>query len=154
MSKTNFEVDRENLEVRITRVFDATPERLWQAYTEPEQIRVWWRNTTIDKLEVRVGGAWRFVDHGENGDEEYAFRGEFTEVDEPHKLVRTFEIELWAGFVMTESVTLEPQANGKTLVTIVSKYDTIDDLERMVNSGMEKGATTGIERLAKLVETV
>ena len=152
MSKTNFKVDRENLEVRITRVFKATPERLWQAYTVPEQVAEWWRNTTIDKLDVRVGGAWRFVDHGKNGDENHGFRGEFTEVDEPHKLSRTFEYEPWAGHVMVESVTLEAQDGGQTQVTIVSKFENIEDLENMVKSGMETGAVAGIERLAKIVE--
>jgi uncharacterized protein YndB with AHSA1/START domain len=152
MSKTNFEVDEANLEVRITRVFDATPERLWRAYTEPEQITQWWLNTEIDKLDVRVGGAWRFVDRGQGDGKEHGFRGEFIEVDEPRKLVRTFEYEPWAGHVMTESVTLEPQTDGKTLVTTVSKYENIDDLQGMVKSGMEKGAVAGIERLAKVVE--
>jgi hypothetical protein len=37
-------------------------------------------------------------------------------------------------------------------MTTVSKYDNIDDLEGMVGSGMEKGATAGLDRLAKLVE--
>lgn len=153
MSKTTFAVDRDQLEVRITRVFNATPERLWQAYTDPEQIAQWWLNTEIDKLDLRVGGAWRFVDRGQGDGKEHGFRGEFTEIDEPRKLVRTFEYEPWAGHVMTESVTLEPQADGKTLVTTVSKYASIDDLDGMVKSGMEKGATAGIERLAKVVET-
>jgi uncharacterized protein YndB with AHSA1/START domain len=152
MSKTKFEVDKDNLEVRITRVFDATPERIWQAYTDPEQIKQWWLNTEIDKLDVRVGGAWRFIDRGQGDGKEHGFRGEFTEVDEPRKLARTFEYEPWAGHVMTESVTLEPQEGGKTLMTTVSKYANFADLEGMVNSGMEKGATVGIERLAKLVE--
>jgi uncharacterized protein YndB with AHSA1/START domain len=153
MSKTKFEVDKEKLEVRITRVFDATPERLWRAYTDPEQITQWWLNTEIDKLDVRVGGAWRFVDRGKNGKEEHGFRGEFTEVDEPRKLTRTFEYEPWAGHVMTESVTLEPQGDSQTLMTTVSKYANLADLEGMVGSGMEKGAAAGIERLAKVVET-
>lgn len=153
MSKTKFEVDKNSLEVRITRVFDATPERLWQAYTDPEQIKIWWRNTTVDKHELKVGGKWRFVDHGKNGDEEHGFHGEFKEIEEPRKLVRTFEYEPWAGHVMTESVTLEPQGDGKTLMITVSKYANLDDLEGMVNSGMEKGATAGVERIAKLVES-
>ncbi|HEY5442819.1 MAG TPA: SRPBCC domain-containing protein [Candidatus Saccharimonadales bacterium] len=152
MSKTNFEVDKEKLEVRITRLFDATPERLWRAYTEPDQIVQWWLNTEIDKLDMRVGGAWRFIDRGQGDGKEHAFRGEFIEIDEPHKLTRTFEYEPWAGHVMTESVTLEPQADGKTLMTTVSKYKNLADLEGMVGSGMEKGASAGIERLAKLVE--
>ena len=102
---------------------------------------------------MRVGGAWRFVDRGQGDGKEHGFRGEFVEIDEPRKLVRTFEYEPWAGHIMTESVTLEPQAGGKTLMTTVSKYANTADLEGMVNSGMEQGATAGIDRLAKLVET-
>ena len=57
MAEATFAVDKDKLEVRIERVFDATPERLWQAYTDPEQIVQWWEHTTIDKLDVRVGGS-------------------------------------------------------------------------------------------------
>jgi uncharacterized protein YndB with AHSA1/START domain len=153
MSKTKFEVDKDNLEVRITRTYNATPERLWRAYTTPEEITQWWQNTTIDKHDFKVGGQWRFIDRGKNGNEEHGFRGEFQEIDEPHKIVRTFEYEPWAGHVMTESVTFEPQDDGQTLVTIISKYSNLDDLEGMVQSGMEKGSTAGMERIAQLVES-
>jgi uncharacterized protein YndB with AHSA1/START domain len=152
MSKTKFEVDKDNLQVRITRVFDASPERLWQAYTEPDQITQWWQNTDIDKHDFKVGGQWRFIDRGQKGDEEHAFRGEYKEIDEPRKIVRTFEYEPWAGHVLTETVMFEPQDGGKTLVTTTSTYDNLQDLEGMVQSGMEKGATAGMERIAKLVE--
>ena len=152
MAKTKFEVDKDKLEVRITRVYKASPQRLWQAYTDPEEIAEWWRNTTIDKHEFRVGGQWRFIDHGKNGDEEHGFRGEYKEIDEPRRIVRTFEYEPWAGHVLTESVNFEPQGDGQTLVTTVSKYANLEDLEGMVASGMEKGATAGMERIAKLVE--
>jgi uncharacterized protein YndB with AHSA1/START domain len=151
MPETKFEVDRANLEVRITRVFKATPERLWQAHTDPDQIAKWWDKTVIDKFELKVGGAWRFVSNGDDG-QEHAFKGVFKELDEPKKIVRTFEYEPWAGHVMVESVIFEPTADGLTKQITVSKYDNLDDLEGMVNSGMEGGATTGLERLAKLVE--
>lgn len=151
MSDTKFEVDKDNLEVRITRVFEATPQRLWKAFTDPEEIPKWWDDTKVDKHDLKVGGAWRFVSGGQDG-QENAFHGEFKEIDEPHKLVRTFEYEPWAGHVMTESVTFEPQGDKATLVTTVSKYANLDDLEGMVNSGMERGAASGQDRLAKLVE--
>ena len=151
MAQTDFEVDKENLEVRITRVFDATPERMWQAHTDPEQIQKWWSDTAIDKFELKVGGAWRFVSRG-GGNSEQAFNGIFKELDEPNKIVRTFEYEPWAGHVMTESVTFEALPGGKTKQVTVSKYDNIGDLEGMVGSGMEQGATIGLDRLAKLVE--
>ncbi len=152
MSETKFEVDKEKLEVRISRVFNAPPEKVWRAYTDPELIAQWWQNTEIDKYDLRVGGAWRFIDRGQGDGKEHAFRGEFTEIDEPHKLARTFEYEPWAGHVMNESVTLEPTGDGKTQMVTVSKYANLEDLENMVKSGMERGATAGVERLAKVVE--
>lgn len=151
MSDTKFEVDKDNLEVRITRVFDATPERLWQAHTQPDQIAQWWDKTTIDKFELKVGGVWRFVSAGDDG-QEHAFNGVFKELDEPRKITRTFEYEPWAGHVMTESVTFEAQPDGKTKQITISKYANLDDLNGMVGSGMERGATAGLDRLAKVVE--
>lgn len=152
MAKTKFEVDKEKLEVRITRVFNAPIEKLWQAYTDPEMIAAWWRNTTIETHDFKVGGKWRFIDHGENGDESHAFNGEFKEIEEPNKIVRTFEYEPWAGHILVETLTLVPQGEDQTLMTTVSKYDNLQDLEGMVASGMERGAVAGIERIAKLVE--
>lgn len=152
MAKTNFEVDKDNLEVRITRVFDATPERMWRAFSDPKEVAQWWRNTTIDKHEFKVGGAWRYIDKGQGDGKEYPFNGVYKEIDEPRKISRTFEYEPWAGHGMLETVTFEPQADGKTLVTSIAKYANLDDLNRMVQSGMEHGAVAGFERIAKLVE--
>ena len=152
MAETKFVVDKEKLEVRISRVFKASPERVWKSYTDPKEIAIWWRNTTIEQHDLRVGGKWRFVDHGQNGDENHAFSGEYKEIDEPRKLSRTFEYEPWAGHVLVETVTLEPHGDGQTLMNTVSKYENLDDLEQMVQSGMEKGAVAGIERIAELVE--
>lgn len=153
MSQTDFVVDKDNLEVRITRVFNATPERMWQAHTDPEQIPQWWDNTKVDTFELKVGGVWRFVGLSTDGAEN-AFNGVFKELDEPNKIVRTFEYEPWAGHVMTETVIFEPTPDGKTTQITISKYENIGDLEGMVGSGMERGATSGLDRLAVLVEQV
>jgi uncharacterized protein YndB with AHSA1/START domain len=150
MANHTFTVDKDRLEVRIERVFNATPERLWQAHTDPEQIPKWWSDTKVDKFDLKVGGAWRFVS-GEKG--EYAFHGEFKEIDEPHKIVRTFEYEPMAGHVMVESVVFEPTPDGKTKQVTVSKFANVDDLNGMVSMGMEQGSGEGLDRLAKLVET-
>jgi len=153
MSKANFEVDKEKLEVRITKVFNAPPQRMWQAFTTPEEIAKWWDKTTIDKHDFKVGGQWRFVSKDdEDPNKEHGFKGEFKEIDEPKKIVRTFEYEPWAGHIMLETVTFEAMPDNQTKMVTVSKYDNLDDLNGMVNSGMERGATAGLDRLAKLVE--
>ncbi|HEV2412250.1 MAG TPA: SRPBCC domain-containing protein [Candidatus Saccharimonadales bacterium] len=151
MSKTEFTVDKDKLEVRISKVFKATPERLWQAHTDPQQIVKWWNDTNVETFELKVGGRWRFVSEGWDGKEQ-AFRGEFKEIDEPNKLSRTFEYEPKAGHIMLETVTFEALPDGTTRQTTISKFDNLDDLNGMVSYGMEKGASEGLERLAKLVE--
>ncbi len=72
---------------------------------------------------------------------------------EPQKIVRTFEYEPWAGHVMTETVEFKVQEGGKTLMLQTAKYANLQDLEGMVGSGMERGATAGLDRLAELVES-
>lgn len=151
MSKTEFVVDKESLEVRMIRVFNATPERMWRAHTDSADIVRWWEDTEVDKLEVKVGGAWRFVSQGPDG-KVHAFRGEFKELDKPNKIVRTFEYEPIPGHVMVESVVFEAQPDGKTKQLTVSKFDNLDDLNGMVGMGMEHGAEAGLDRLAKVVE--
>jgi len=152
MSKTNFVVDKDNLEVRITRVFNCTPERLWKAHTDPEEIVQWWADTKVDVLEPKVGGKWRFVSSGEMNGQPNAFRGEFKELDEPRKIVRTFEYEPFPGNVLTETVLLESLGDKQTKQITISKYENLQQLEGMVGMGMERGATSGLDRLAKLVE--
>jgi uncharacterized protein YndB with AHSA1/START domain len=151
MAKSSFNVDKDKLEVRITRLFHTTPERLWRAHTTPKDIVKWWTDTKIDKLELKVGGAWRYVSEAQDG-QMHAFRGEFIELDEPHKIVRSFEYEPVAGHVMIETVTFEPQTDGSTKQMTVSKFANLDDLNGMVSMGMEYGSQEGLERLAKLVE--
>ena len=108
-------------------------------------------DTRVDTHDFKVGGKWRYVSDGQDG-KEHAFRGEFKEIDEPRKIVRTFEYEPVAGHILVESITFEPEESGKTKMVNISKYDNIGDLEGMVNSGMEGGALSGLDRLAVLVE--
>src|SRR5690348_7414328 len=81
-------------EIEISRTFDAPRWLVWEAFTKPEHVRNWlgprrlWM--PVCEMDVRPGGAWRFVHKGEDG-QEHHFRGEFLEVVQPERLVRTFE---------------------------------------------------------------
>lgn len=58
-------------DILATRVFDAPRELVWKLWTEPEHIARWWGPTgfrnTIDTMDVRAGGEWRFIMHGPDG---------------------------------------------------------------------------------------
>ena len=81
-------------EIRMTRLFDAPRQLVFEAMTKPEHVRKWWgcisdgHRVTVCEIDLRVGGKWRFVHAGPEG--EYpAFYGEYKEIDAPGRLVYT-----------------------------------------------------------------
>ena len=83
-------------EIVAERIFDAPPERVFAAYTEPKLIPEWWGprgvTTTVDKMDARPGGDWRFVCRDPDG--ETAFRGTYREITPTERVSETFE---WEG---------------------------------------------------------
>jgi uncharacterized protein YndB with AHSA1/START domain len=141
-------------EIVMTRVFDAPRELVFKTCTNPDLIPQWWGpkglTTTVDKMEVRPGGVWRFVQRGPDGNE-YAFNGVYREVVPPERVVDTFEFEGMPGHVMLETVTFE-EHEGKTTQTVTSLFQTAEDRDGALNSGMEKGAAETMGRFAKLLQ--
>ena len=140
-------------EVITERVFDAPRDRVYAAFTDPELIPQWWgrrRTTTlVDKLDVRPGGAWRFVERNSDGSEN-GFRGTFREVTPPESLVYTFEWEGMPGHVVVDTVTFE-DLDGRTKVTNTSLFHTTEERDGMLESGMEKGLNESYEQLDELL---
>ena len=143
-------------EVIITRVFDAPRNHVFRAYTDPKLIPQWWGperyTTVIDKMDVRPGGLWRFVQHDAEGNK-YAFHGVYHEVLSPERIVDTFEFEGMPGHVSLETATFEA-IGDKTKVTARSVFQTVEDRDGMVGSGMEKGVLDTMDRLAELLVTL
>jgi uncharacterized protein YndB with AHSA1/START domain len=143
-------------EIQMERVLDAPRELVFKALTDPELIPKWWGRrkdtTTVDKMEVRPGGAWRFTTTADDGDN-HAFRGEIREIIPPERVVQTFEWEGLPGHISVDTLTLEEQ-DGKTKVTIVSTFDSTEDRDGMLQSGMEGGANESWDRLEELLATM
>ncbi|MGZ4031346.1 MAG: SRPBCC family protein [Tumebacillaceae bacterium] len=58
-------------ELISSRVFDASVERVFEAWTNPELLAKWWGpqgfTNTFHEFELRPGGTWRFDMHGPDG---------------------------------------------------------------------------------------
>jgi uncharacterized protein YndB with AHSA1/START domain len=67
--------------------------------------------------------------------------------------VWTFEYEGMPGHVSVETLTLE-EHDGKTTVTSTAVYDTVEDRDGMLQTGMEEGAEESYERLDEYLETL
>jgi uncharacterized protein YndB with AHSA1/START domain len=143
-------------EIVVTRVFDAPRELVFRAYTDPDAIPHWWGprrlTTTVDKMDVRPGGVWRFVHHDADGTE-YAFNGVYREVVPPERLISTFEFEGMPGHISVDTLALE-EHDGKTTLTTTSLFETPEDRDGMLKSGMESGMRETLDRLAEHLKTM
>jgi len=143
-------------EIVMTRVFDAPRELVFEAHTSCEHLKHWWGprryELTVCDLDFRPGGAWRFVQRGAGG-EEFAFRGEFREIVPPERIVWTFEFEGMPGHISVETLTLE-DIGGKTRLTARAVYDSVEDRDAMLQSGMEEGAAETWDRLAEHLQAM
>lgn len=141
-------------ELVLTRVIDAPRETVFKAMIDPTLIPNWWGprryETIVDKMDVRPGGIWRFINRDAAGNE-YAFKGVYHEILSPERLVYTFEFEGAPGHVSLETVTLE-EYGGKTKSTDKVVYQSVEDRDEMLRAGMAEGARETMDRFAELVE--
>ena len=157
MSKNNLVVEREQLAFTMTRDFDAPRPRVWKVCTDPQRVPKWWGprylTTVVDRMELRVGGVWRYLQTDAAGNE-YAFNGVYKEIAPPERLVYTFEFEPMAGHISTETITFTELPDGKTRLTTRTVFESLGDLEGMLQSGMEGGAVETWDRLEELLAEV
>ena len=139
--------------IRIIREFDAPPEKVYRAHTDPELVAQWMGpNSTqnrIDQWDCRTGGSYRYV-HTQDG-EEYAFHGSFHEVRPPEVIVQTFTYEGFPDSVALERLVLEDLGDGRTRLTATSLVDSFEGRDGFLASGMEVGVNEGYEKLDELL---
>jgi uncharacterized protein YndB with AHSA1/START domain len=146
-----------DLEILMTRVFNAPRSLVFEALSKPEHVARWWgpRNTSLSVCEIdfRVGGAWRYVLQTPNGPSP-AFKGVFLEITPPHRIVSTeiFDEPKFGSPEWTTTVTLE-EHEGKTTLTSRVLHKSVENRNGHLNSGMEPGATETFDRLAELLES-
>ena len=110
----------DDLEIVITRVFDAPIELVFDVFTTPEHVTKWFapfeNQMTVCSIDPHVGGTYHLVFVTEDGTE-CSFRGSYLEVEPPIRTVRTWLFEGWPDADAVETVELL-EADGGTKVTI------------------------------------
>jgi uncharacterized protein YndB with AHSA1/START domain len=153
MAKTQIIAEPGVPQILITREFDAPRELVYRAHVDPELLVQWLgpraQTMTIDTFDVRHGGTWRYTSRDADGNE-HGFHGVFHGTPSPDGIVQTFEYEGVPGHVSLDTLTLEDRG-GKTLLRVNSVFQSVEDRDGMVQSGMEVGLNEGYERLDELV---
>jgi len=139
--------------VRIIREFDAPPEKVFRAHTDPELVVQWLGprglEMRIDHYDCRNGGSYRYI-HSRDG-EEYGFHGSFHEVRPNELIVQTFTFEGMPDGVALEKLVLEDLGDGRTRLTATSLCDSFADRDGMLSSGMDVGVNEGYAKLDELL---
>ncbi|MEX0699614.1 MAG: SRPBCC family protein [Acidimicrobiia bacterium] len=139
--------------IRITREFDAPPEKVFRAHTDPEIFAQWSgpsrHEMRVDHFDCRTGGSYRYV-HASNGNE-YWFRGCFHDVRPSELIVQTFTFEGDPDGVALERLVFEDLGEGRTRLVATSLVDTFEGRDAFLASGMEEGVREGYERLDDLL---
>lgn len=142
-------------EIHIERIFSAPRERVWQAMTDPDLVAEWWgrgNKLVIEKLEVKKGGHWRFVEHSDDG--VHGFEGRFREVVPPERMVQSFEWDGMPAYVIINTTTLEDLGDGRTKLVTTSQFYTNEERDGFLQSGMEGGLNQSYDALDRLLAKI
>jgi uncharacterized protein YndB with AHSA1/START domain len=138
--------------VSLTREFNASPEKVFQAWTDPEMLRKWFGpkgvRTEPAEVDVRIGGAYQFIMTLPDGNVVNHY-GKYKEIDPPRRLVFTWVLEGQACEGSADSfaetlVSIEfEDMGGATRLTLT--HDLLPTEES--RAGHEFGWTDSFERL-------
>jgi uncharacterized protein YndB with AHSA1/START domain len=141
-------------EILITREFDAPRHLVYRAYTTPELVSRWWPGRRGEmqscEIDLRVGGAWRYVMRTSEGFE-VAFHGEFSEVVENERLVGTEVFEgAPPGAAPALSIVTFEQSGGRTTLRMLMRVESREVRDMILASGMEGGVQEGMDILEQI----
>lgn len=145
-----------DLEVAVTRVFDAPRELVFTAWTDPRHVPQWMTGPAgwtmpVCEIDLRPGGAWHFVWRRTDGSE-MAMRGVYREIDRPERLVNT---ESWGAEWPETLNTLVLTADGdRTVSTLTLLYPSADARDAALATGMKDGLNPTYERLDGYLRTL
>jgi uncharacterized protein YndB with AHSA1/START domain len=142
-----------DLEIVMQRVFDAPARTLFEVWTKPEHVKKWYgvRSTTVTvcDIDLRVGGAWRWVVTKPDG-MEIAFSGVFREIDPPRRLQRTEVFEAVPGAECLVTLTFD-EKDGQTTLTSHMLFKSKVDRDMCLKSGMELGVKECYQNIDELL---
>jgi uncharacterized protein YndB with AHSA1/START domain len=142
-------------QILITREFDAPKELVYKAWTTPELVKRWWSGekgeVTLAEIDLRVGGAWRYVMVASGGFE-VAFHGEYHEVVPNERIVSTeiYEIPDQGDSPPTLNTATFTEVDGRTTLEILVECPSKELRDTIIDSGMESGMQESMDALEQV----
>jgi uncharacterized protein YndB with AHSA1/START domain len=164
MTVTAVRKDTEALTLTATAEFDASADRVWQLWADPRQLERWWGPPTYPATftahDLRPGGRVDYYMTGPDGDQPHGY-WEVVETDPPRALFFRDGFANEDGTpnskfpITTAQVRIDEIGNGRTRMSIVSTFPSVEAMEKLVAMGMEEGLKQAVGQIdAILAEDV
>jgi uncharacterized protein YndB with AHSA1/START domain len=145
-----------DLELVMTRTFDAPAHLVFQALTTPALLQRWygaggWSLVSCE-IDLKVGGAWRFVTRRPDG-KEIGQHGVYREITSGRRLVNTESWEDWNPGELLVTTVLDEE-NGKTRFTSTLLFPSQKVRDMLLDLGMTSGAADSYDRLAECLASL
>jgi uncharacterized protein YndB with AHSA1/START domain len=145
-------------EIAMTRVFDAPRRLVFDAWTKPELLKRWlgvrggW-SMAVCEVDLKVGGAYRFVWRGPGG-KEMGMSGVYREIVRPERLVATevFDDPWFPGEAVDTTVLVEQ--DGKTTLTTTVLYASQEARDAVLKTPMTRGVIESYDKLEEYLASI
>jgi uncharacterized protein YndB with AHSA1/START domain len=145
----------EQPELVIRRVISAPRTLVFDAWSDPEHIGMWWGpngfRTTTHSMDMKVGGRWRYTMHGPDGTD-YENLITYTEIVRPERLAYDHGDDQDPDIF--KAVITFDDANGKTALTLRMICKSALQLEGMKKFGAVEGGQQTLERLERYITSM
>lgn len=157
--ETIYNIDRENKRIKVIREFDAPPEKVWRAWTETELLDQWWAprpwKAVTQSMDFRVNGKWLYYMEGPDGARHYC-RADYKSIvpNKSYEWMDAFCDE--KGNISTEmprmnwKVVFNKTGTGTKVDTEII-FDSIEDLEKIIEMGFKEGFAAAHNNLDELL---
>ena len=149
-------VTRDGRTLTLERAFAASPERLWRALTEPEELMRWWgppgHPVVHCTADVRPGGVWHYCLRSVRAGREVWARAVYQEVVPPERLTYLERSSTPEGDVTDErpgafgTITLRPDGRGARFRAVLRWLDDLDR-DRALRAGVAQGFSAALDLL-------
>ena len=158
----DFSVNKENKTIHVKREFDATLDLVWKAWTTAEILDQWWApkpwEAETKTMDFRPGGFWHYAMVSPEGEKhwskasyisivkEKSFTAKDGFCDENGTMDPTFPQNLWENNFSAKE--------DKTQIDVILTFDTLTDLEKIMEMGFKEGFTMSLQNLDELLLTL
>jgi uncharacterized protein YndB with AHSA1/START domain len=151
--------DRENLEMTVVAEFDAAVDRVWQVWEDPRKLEKWWGPpgwpATFTTFEFNEGGTVEYHMTGPEGEKAPGYwRFEAIEQNRRIRFLDGFATEDGSPNDQMPNMVMEmtlDEADGKTRMTTVTKFNSLEELEQLLEMGMDEGMTLAMGQIDDLL---